>query len=432
MNSIPIQITVIAAIILSIYLGSKRNKNTGMIAIALAYLIACFLMGKSSTEFTAYFPIRIMSLQIGVGFFYGFAIVNGTMDVLARKMIYPFRKKAKLVPFALFFCSASLTAIGADTLGTVLFMGALGMSLIGPTGMDPTLVCVAVIMGVPAGNTVPWASTGAMLRGYLDENFAPALAADYAARAAVAIFCTFTVVFTIMYFLFRGYRCNTFEMEKPPPFTGKQKKTFVLVALSILLLVVPQVIDQFFPNSICDFLCGSVHVYGLFYLFGMLATLMNLADEKEVFARIPWGVIMTLSGVMILIDLGTEAGMVDSFISLLSGNIPTWIVFGAVTLLGGLMSMFSNSLMVAGLLMPFITKLGATLGLADPAALLFAGVLGAYSSDIAPFSTGGALIMTQCSDEELKPVLFKRFFANVFIIMAIVIVLSMLGWFSLF
>lgn len=432
MYSILIQIIVITAIALSIYLGSKRNKNTGMIAIAFAYLIACFLMGKSSAEFTSYFPIRIMALQIGVGFFYGFAIVNGTMDVLARKLIYPFRKNAKLVPFALFFVSAALTAMGADSLGVVLFMGALGMALVGPTGMDPTLVCVAVVMGVPAGNSVPWASTGAMLRGYLDENFPPELAANYAGRVALAIFCTFTLVFTVMYFIFRGYRCSTFEMEKPKSFTSKQRINFYLVALSILLLVVPQAVNRLFPNPFCAFLSTNIHVYGLFYLFGMLATLMNLADEKEVFARIPWGVIMTLSGVMILIDLGTEAGMVDSFISLLSGNIPTWIVFGAVTLLGGLMSMFSNSLMVAGLLMPFITRLGATLGLADPAALLFAGVLGAYSSDIAPFSTGGALIMTQCSDEDLKSVLFKRFFANVFIIMAIVIVLSMLGWFNLF
>lgn len=432
MYSIPIQITVIAAIILSIYLGSKRNKNTGLIAISLAYIIACFLMGKSSTEFTAYFPIRIMALQIGVGFFYGFAIVNGTMDLLARKMIYPFRKNAKLIPFALFFVSAALTAMGADSLGVVLFMGALGMALCSSTGMDPTLVCVAVVMGVPSGNSVPWATTGAMLRGYLDENFAPEIAANYAGRAALAIFCTFTVVFIVMYFLFKGYRCNTFEMEKPAPFNKKQKITFSLVVLSIVLLVVPQAINQFFPNPVCAYLCANIHVYGLFYLFGTIATMLELADEKTVFSRIPWGVILTLAGVMILIDLGTEAGMVDTFISLLSGNIPSWIVFAAITILGGLMSMFSNSLMVAGLLMPFITKLGTMIGLSDPSALLFAGILGAYGSDIAPFSTGGALIMSQCSDEELKPILFKRFFANVFVIMAIITALSILGWFKIF
>lgn len=102
MYSVPIQITVILSIAVSIILGSKLNKNPGLISIAFAYIIACFMMKKSSAEFASYWPIEVTMLQIGVGYFYGFALVNGTMDKLAEKLIYPFRKKAALIPFALF------------------------------------------------------------------------------------------------------------------------------------------------------------------------------------------------------------------------------------------------------------------------------------------------------------------------------------------
>ena len=323
--------------------------------------------------------------------------------------------------------------MGADSLGVVIFMDSLGMSLSSSMEMDPVLVCIAVVMGVPAGNSVPWASTGVMLRGYLDLNFASNVAQNYSARIAVAIFATFCVVFTLMYFLFKGNKCSCFDMQKLQAFNTTQKKSLTLILTNIALLVIPQIFNRFFENSFTSYLAQNLHVYGLVYLFGFISSLLDLADEKDVIAKIPFGTILNLAGIMILIDLGTEAGLLESFAKILGNRVlPAWLIYAAVVLFSALMSMFSNSIMVAGIFMPFVKELGLKLGMSDPASLLFASVLGAYSSDIAPFSTGGALILAQCHESEKRNILFKKFFSNMFLIIAIVIVMAVAGWFKLF
>lgn len=434
MYSIAVQIAIIAAIALSIFLGSKFKINIGIIAIAFAYIIACFFMNKSTVELISYWPVRSTFLQIGVGFFYGFAIVNGTMDKLSRKLIYPFRNKPKLIPFAIFFICAILTAIGADSLSVVLFMGTLGMSIAQDIDMDPILICIGVVMGVPAGNSAPWVSTGVLLRGYLEASFPLNTAANYAARGSVAVLVTFTVVFTIMYFLYKGYKCNSMQyMDKPESFNKNQKKTLVLVLASIGILIIPQFLVKFISNNVLNFFAGKIDIYGIVYIFGLICACLKLGDEKEVISKkIPWNIILTVAGVSILIELGTEAGMVDTFLALLNESIPSGIVFAAVTLIAALMSMFSNSLMVVGILAPFMTKLSILIGLSNPSSLIISTILGAYCSDVAPFSTGGSLILTLAENEAQRTTLFKRFFYNVFVIIAIVTLMSAIGWFSLF
>lgn len=46
-------IIIILAIIIAIYLGEKFDINTGLVALAFAYLIGCFVLGMSINDLLA-------------------------------------------------------------------------------------------------------------------------------------------------------------------------------------------------------------------------------------------------------------------------------------------------------------------------------------------------------------------------------------------
>ena len=72
------------------------------------------------------------------------------------------------------------------------------------------------------------------------------------------------------------------------------------------------------------------------------------------------------------------------------------------------MSFFSSTTgVVAPALFPLIPGLAASTGL-SATALFACTVIGAQSSAISPFSSGGSLILGSCGDEEERNTLFNR------------------------
>ena len=88
--------------------------------------------------------------------------------------------------------------------------------------------------------------------------------------------------------------------------------------------------------------------------------------------------------------------------------MPTALVPIAFSIVAAFMSFFSSTTgVVAPALFPLIPALAASTGL-NPAALFACTVLGAQSSAISPFSSGGSLILGSCGNEEDRNALFNR------------------------
>ena len=105
-------------------------------------------------------------------------------------------------------------------------------------------------------------------------------------------------------------------------------------------------------------------------------------------------------------------GLMDSSYDLLSNwigsNVPTFLVPIAFSLVGAITSFFSSTTgVVCPALFPLIPGLSATTGL-GAANLFTCTVLGAQSSAISPFSSGGSLILGSCGNEEERSSLFNR------------------------
>ena len=161
-------------------------------------------------------------------------------------------------------------------------------------------------------------------------------------------------------------------------------------------------------NGLIGSIAGKIDVGLVAMCFTVAALLFDLAPQKEVIARVPWNTIIMIAGAGMLIAVAVEAGTIEALSAWIGSNVPTALVPIAFSFVAAFMSFFSSTTgVVAPALFPLIPALAASTGL-NPAALFACTVLGAQSSAISPFSSGGSLILGSCGNEEDRNMLFNR------------------------
>ena len=85
--SLPL-ILCLLAIVASIVIGYKFKFNTGVIALAFAFIIGNLVMGLKVNDIVAFWPTTIVFYLLSIALFFNYATENGTMDVLGKKLLY--------------------------------------------------------------------------------------------------------------------------------------------------------------------------------------------------------------------------------------------------------------------------------------------------------------------------------------------------------
>ena len=168
----------------------------------------------------------------------------------------------------------------------------------------------------------------------------------------------------------------------------------------------------------------------------MLAT--RAGNEKAGIARIPWGVIIMVCGVNVLMTLTQKLGGVKLLASALSTFMNEFTAPPIMALTGGIMSQFSSANgVVIPTLVPTTIDIVADLGgNASVYELTFAITVAAVLT-LSPLSTAGALIMasyTQGDESNTKEAnkLFTTLFIWTFVILILFALMCMAGVYRLY
>ena len=102
MSSSTLIIMCLIGIVISIAIGYKWGINMGVTAMAFAYIIGCFFMNLSVKAVVLLWPTRVFFQVMAITLFFGFGIVNGTMQAVANHLIYACRNRPWAITFALF------------------------------------------------------------------------------------------------------------------------------------------------------------------------------------------------------------------------------------------------------------------------------------------------------------------------------------------
>lgn len=406
-----LSLLIVAAIFIAVGVGYKTKINTGIIAIAFSYLIGAFVMDMKPKEIIGGWPITTMFVIFSVSVFYNFALINGTLEKTARELLYYCRKFPALLPFALYFASAIIAALGAGFFTVMAFMAPITLLICKEAKMDELIGAVAVNCGALSGANFMTSGSGVIFRGLIDE----AGLVNESFSISIVIFVASVIFSLLLITLFtilgkkRMGEINVANFVKPEAFNKKQKLNLRLMILMIIILLVFPILNIIMPNvEIISYINSKMDVGLVAIIFSVIALFANLADEKEVIAKVPWNTIIMICGVGMLINVAIKAGTIDLLASWASGSLPIWLIPMAFSLIGAFMSFFSSTLgVVCPALFPIVPIIAQETGI-SPLILFTAIVIGAQSSAISPFSSGGSLVLGSCSEESERNMMFSR------------------------
>ena len=412
-----LSVAIILAIALAIFLGYKTKINTGLFCIVFAYIIGCFVMGLKPKQVIGYWPTSTMFVILSVSLFYNFAAINGTLEKMSGALLYACRKFPGLLPYALLAVAVILSVMGATYFTVLAFLAPITLVICDESRMDKLTGAVAINCGALAGGNFPTSNLGVIFRGLADTAFeaSPDVAAVETFGMEMKIFL-FSVLFslvlvTIFRFGFKEYRNigKGVTFKKPEVFTKDQKITLsLMMIMMVVVLIFPLMQILMSGNAAIQYISSKVDVGLVAIVFAVIALLLKLAPQKEALAKIPWNTIVMIAGAGMLIAVAVEAGTIDAFSTWIGSNVPKPLVPIAFSIVGAIMSFFSSTTgVVAPALFPLIPNLAASAGLTS-SALFACTIIGAQSSAISPFSSGGSLILGSTPKEEDRNMLFNR------------------------
>ena len=410
-------ILIVAAIVLAVFLGYKTKINTGFFCIVFAYLIGCFAVGLKTKDVIGMWPTSTMFVIISVSLFYNFAALNGTLEKLSGSLLYACRKFPGMLPFALFFVAVILSVMGAAYFTVLAFLAPITMAICEESKMDKLTGAVAINCGALAGGNFPTAALGVIFRGLMDTAYEgagqPALADTFGPE--MKVFGLAIVFSLILIAIFRfGFKSNReigkgVTFKKPEAYDPKQKTTLNLMLIMMAVVLIFPLLKLLLPNvGFIKTVAGKIDVGLVAFIFTVIGLLLKLAPQKDIIAKVPWNTILMIAGAGMLIGVAVKAGTIEAVSHWIGNNVPTFLVPIAFSFIGAFMSFFSSTTgVVCPALFPLIPGIAAATGL-NPITLFACTILGAQSSAISPFSSGGSLILGSYGNDEERNKLFNR------------------------
>ncbi len=387
------------AIIAAIVIGWKFKCNSGVIAMGAAFLIGTLMLGLRVSTIINYWPNTIVFFLISIGLFFTYANENGTMALLGKKMLFAMHGQAKLIPLVILVVGTVVSALGAGP-STPIFIGPIVFAMAAAAGISPLLVAIVITCAVYLGAGNPFNGYGGVISLSILEQNGVDGAFGIQMRTWLADSVARIIMCIIAYFVLKGYKAKNVVVEKPEDFNPVQKKTIILIIIACCLMVIPTILSTFVRNPITMLLRQVCQPQVIMVLAAIAAMAMKLGDEKKILQKINFPTIITIAGINMLMLVATEAGLVDRMAEILGRVGTPFIIVPAFSIFAAFLSFFSSGLgVVCPLLYPLAISVAKVTGI-DVSTLIIVIFVGAMSSAISPFSSGGAVMVASTAEDQ--------------------------------
>jgi di/tricarboxylate transporter len=367
----------LCALALAVILSCTTSLNVGLLAIALAWFIGVYLGHMPLKEITGGFPVDLFLTLVGVTLLFSQARVNGTLERVAHLAVRLCRGRVGIVPIMYFILASALATAGPGNIATTGLLAPMAMTTATGMGISPFLMAIMVGNGANSGSLSPLAPTGLIVNPLMTKIGLPGLGVqtwfyNFIAHAIVA----FTG-----YMIFGGWKLirsiERFKRinEKPPELDRRHKLTIVM----ILLLVI-------------GVLAGNVNIGMAAFAAAVILGLLGAADQEEAIKEMPWGSILMVCGVTVLISLLEKTSGMALFTNLLTRISSRGTIIPFLAMIVGTISAYSStSGVVLPAFLPLAPGLSENLGGGITKALAMTMNVSGHLVDVSPLSTIGAL-----------------------------------------
>lgn len=394
----------VTALVAVVAVSCASSTNVGLLAIVLAWLIGVFVAPGYGVELSAkavagFFPTDLFLTLLGVTMLFAVARANGTLGLVTRTA----ERLCCSVPAALgplfFALAVAVSAAGAGNVPTAAVLAPPAMLAALRAGISPLVMMVMVGHGAIGGGLSPITPMGVVA----DEKLADMGLAGHAGYTFAMNLLVNALVAGAGYLLLRGWRMvaprsDAASHTEAVAFRSEARHWFTLAAVAAVIV--------------------AAAVFGAHVGFSALtaATLLMMlgaGDESRVLRDMPWGVILMVCGMSVLVALCEKTGavaVISRWIAACAtpGTLTAWLAG-----LTGLVSVFSStSGVVLPTFLPTVPDVIRQTGQEPTTATLLAAAtainVGSNVVDVSSVSTIGALCVAACPDEQVRRVLYRQ------------------------
>lgn len=403
----------------AIVIGFWRKANVGILCIGFS-MILMIAYGLDSKEVIAGFSSSLFIQMVGITYLFSIINGNGTLELLAKKMVALVGKKRHLIPFVMYALGFIICAVGPGAIPSLAIVPVIAIPVAISAGVNPIMTAVIGDLGVMSGRMSPLTPESAVVRELMEAqgmkgNTIPIM---------IGMIITALVVAALVYVYYKGWKVDenvSVSEEKMAKFNTRQ-----WLSLAGLLVLAIGVLFFSWNVGLTGFLVGTVLV------------VLGDAQEKKAIAGIPWNVILMVMGVGILMNIISISGGIDIMVAGLEKVMGPHTAAMIMAIAAGIMSFFSSGLgVVFPTLIPTASGLASGLGV-SAVQLVTVIVIGGTVSGFTPISTTGALIMAGVAQQENADErfpqnrLFIELFAVSFIALGVLAIFALLGIYGIY
>lgn len=405
-----------------IALSAVTKKNAGIIGLVAAYLFAlianaCGTSISVSKIVTSNWPMSVFFIVLATTFLFGIASQNGTTQALSKSIVCIARGNARILPLIFFVFGGLISAAGAGGLIVAVIMP-IALFVAVENGISVLMMSLVTMGGIMVGGLSPLAINGIVAQqlsadnGIISDSLSGYMPLWGAYAAAMTIFSLGA------YFLLGGLKPKKVENAEKPHFVKLDRNQILTLAAIVVVLV--GVI--FFGQNIglISFACAGILL------------LLGAVDQKKAIAAIPWGTILLICGMSVLISVVNTCGGITFLSDNLEKIIGEKSAQPIMMVLGGLMGAVSSGTgVVMPTLIPLAAELSGTLNI-SAMSLVIGVIVGTNGVVISPLSTVGG-ICVGCAPEGVdRDKLYNQLLLSAVCFIAMSVVLSLIGAFGVF
>jgi di/tricarboxylate transporter len=369
----------IGALVAAVALSCTTTINVGVLSIVMALVVGVYLGGMSVDAVLSGFPISLFVTLVGVTLLFSIAEINGTLARITGRAVALCRGRAALLPVMFFILGFIIATIGPGGTPSSALLAPAAMAVAVRSGIPPLLMAVMAGNGALAGTLSPFAPTGIVSAGVMTRIGLGGVEWQTFAWNALA----HTTVGIGGFLLLGGLRLFGRDQSRLAPAAAESealdaKQWLTLAGIALFIVAVA---------------AFNVNVGLAALVVAAALTLLRAADEARALQRVPWGVVLMVTGVTVLVSMLERTKGLDLFTEALAGLATTATVAPIVAFGTGVVSVYSStSGVVLPAFLPTVPGLAERVGVAAlPVA--WSMNVGASLVDLSSLSTVGALFI---------------------------------------
>lgn len=379
----------VLALLAAILISFVSRLNVGVVAVPLAWAVGAFA-GQPSDGVLAGFPASLFVTLAGVTLLFALAETNGTIGILAVRLASLARGRSRLLPVLTFGSACVISTCGPGAIPATALIAPLAFAMAAPAAVPPFLTALMVANGANAGNLSPLSAVGIiantrMASVGLGGHEWKVWAANFLAHVAVA-----AVAYAVL--VRRVPPRATAAPEAAPRMTPAQWITIGVIAAWIAAVVLFAA-----PIGLAAFAAAALLIAAM------------AADEALALKSMPWGAIVMVCGVTMLVATVERTGGLALFTRLLARLATADTLNGVIAFVtGAISSASSTSGVVLPTFLPTAPGLVAQVGGGDPLAVALSINVGSSLVDVSPLSTIGAICVAAAALTDGARELFRN------------------------